>query len=475
MALTAAGLGSGLDIAGMVSQLMAVERQPLAAMAKKEASFQSKLSAFGQIKSSLSSLQTAANALKDAAKFAATKATVGSDAGFTATTAAGAATGNYSVQVQALAMTQRIASNAAVEFVPADGSVEAKTLDIRFGRVTDGSFVAGEVVDGKFVPGEGETKSLSFIGKTIEDLRDAINKADLGVSASLVDNGTAKQLVITGKETGAAQAFSIGGTVGLSFDPAAPTASPTTSSVQASRDAKLTVDGIAITRASNTVANAIDGVTLTLTKETTAAASLAVADDKTGARSAIDAFVKAYNDTHGLLKNLTNYNAATKTAATLTGDSTARSVQNKLRDLVGNALGGLGDTKQLAEIGITFQTDGKLATDGAKLDAALKDPARGVAAFFAGAAGVKGLGETVSEGLKAFIDSDGLLAGRTDGINASIKLIDKQRVAFESRLEGIEKRYRAQFTALDSMVASMTQTSSYLSQQLANLPNYSTR
>lgn len=475
MALTAAGLGSGLDIAGMVSQLMAVERQPLTAMAKKEASFQSKLSAFGQIKSSLSSLQTASNALKDAAKFAATKATVGSDAGFTASTAAGAATGNFAVQVEAIATKQRIASDAAVEFVPTDGSLEAKTLDIRFGQVVDGVFVAGEVVDGTFISGEGETKTLSFTGKTIEDLRDAINKADLGVSASLVDNGTAKQLVITGKETGAAQAFSIGGTVGLSFNPAAPTASSTTSSVQASRDGKLTVDGIAITRASNTIANAIEGVTLTLTKETTAAANLAVTDDKTGARSAIDAFVKAYNDTHGLLKNLTNYNAATKTAATLTGDSTARSVQNKLRDLVGSALGGLGDTKQLAEIGITFQTDGKLATDGAKLDAALKDPVRGVAAFFAGAAGAKGLGETVSEGMKAFIDSDGLLAGRTDGITASIKLIDKQRVAFESRLEGIEKRYRAQFTALDSMVASMTQTSSYLSQQLANLPNYSTR
>lgn len=466
MALSAAGIGSGLDITGMVSQLMTVERMPLAAMAKKEASFQAKLSAFGQIKSSLSSLQTAANALKDTTKFAATKTTVGPDAGFTASSATGATSGNYSVQVEALATTQRIASNAATEFVPADGSVEAKTLDIRFGKV----------VDGVFEPGADETKTLSFTGKTIEELRDAINDADLGVSASLVDNGTARQLVITGKETGAAQAFSIGGTVGLSFDPAAPAASPTTASVQASQDAKLTIDGIAITRPGNTVANAIEGVTLTLTKETTAAASLTVADDKSGARSAIDAFVKAYNDTHTLLKNLTSYNAETRTASALTGDSTARNVQNKLRDLVGGALGGLGDTKQLAQIGITFELDGKLSIDDTKLDAALKDPARGVEAFFAGANGVKGLGETVSEGLKAYIDdNDGLLAGRTDGIKASIKLIDKQRAAFELRLEGIEKRYRAQFTALDTMVASMTQTSSYLSQQLASLPNYSIR
>ena len=107
MALSASGLGSGLDINGLVSQLMAVERQPLTAMARKEASFQAKLSAFGQIKGSLSALQTAANALNDAAKFSATKATVGSDAGFTASTKSGAAAGSYSVQVEQLAKVQK--------------------------------------------------------------------------------------------------------------------------------------------------------------------------------------------------------------------------------------------------------------------------------------------------------------------------------------------------------------------------------
>lgn len=462
MALTASGLGSGLDINSMVSQLMAVERRPLSLMATKEASFQAKVSAFGQIKSSLSSLQTAASALKDAAKFTATKPTVGADSGYTATSASGAAVGSYAVQVEQLATTQRIASNATTQFVPADGSVEPKTLNIQF----------GEMVDGAFAAGAGEAKTLQFTGTSIEDLRDAINKGDLGVSASLIDNGSVKQLVITGKSTGAEQAFSIGGDVGLSFDPAAPTASETTTQVQASQDAKLTIDGIAITRGSNTITNAIDGVTLTLTKKTEAATSLTVAEDGSGARSAIDAFVKAYNDAHTTLKNLTNFNAETKKASTLTGDSTTRGIQNQLRNLVGSALSGLGETTRLSEIGISFQTDGKLAVDSTKLDAALTDPARDVAAFFTGAEGVKGFGEMVSDGLKRYIDSDGMLAGRTEGLNASIKSIGKQREAFEARLTGIESRYTAQFTALDSMVASMTQTSNYLSQQLANLPIY---
>ncbi|MBS0543658.1 MAG: flagellar filament capping protein FliD [Proteobacteria bacterium] len=469
MGLTASGLGSGLDVTGLVSQLMSIERKPLTTLATKEASFQSKLSAFGQVKGSLSALQTAAKALNDPAKFAATKATVGTDAGFSASTGSAAAAGSYAVTVEQLARTQRVATNATASFVPADGRSEPKTLEIRFGKVIDGAFVAGESVDGTFTQGAGETKTLAFKGSTIEELRDAINQGDLGVNASLIDNGTAKQLVISSKSTGAEQAFSIGGTVGLSYDPAAPTASASTYRVQTAQDARVNIDGITVTRSSNTISNAIDGVTLTLAKETTTPGDLTVTADYSGARSAIDAFVKAYNDAQSTLKNLTAYNADTKTAATLTGDSTARGIQNQLRNLVGGVLSGLGDTKRLSDIGLTFDKDGKLAADGSKLDAALKDPARNVAAFFTGDGSVKGLAATVADGLKNYLDSDGLLAGRTDGINASIKAIAKQREALQLRLDNVEKRYTAQFTALDSVISSMTQTSTYLSQQLSRL------
>ncbi|WP_345794818.1 flagellar filament capping protein FliD [Thauera sp. JM12B12] len=472
MALSASGLGSGLDINGLVSQLMAVERQPLTAMARKEASFQAKLSAFGQIKGSLSALQTAANALKDAAKFSATKATVGSDAGFTASTASGAAAGSYSVQVEQLAKVQRVATGASTSFTPTAGTAEAPTtVSITFGKMDGGSFV----------PGEAGAKSIDFTGSTIEELRDAINKGDLGVTASVIDNGTAKQLVVTGKNTGAEQAFQIGGTAGLAYDPGVaidpdnpnlPAGSNTSYVLQASQDARINVDGITVTRGSNTISDVLEGVTLTLTKETTAASSLSVAEDFGGARSAIDAFVKAYNDTQTTLKNLTNYNAETRTAATLTGDSSARSIQSQVRNLVGGALSGLGDTTRLADIGITFDKDGKLSVDSSKLDTALKDPNRDVAAFFTGSGDIKGLAATVSDGLKNFIDTGGLLAGRTEGLNASIKLIGKQREAFEARLESVQKRYQAQFTALDSTIASMTQTSNYLTQQLASLSSF---
>lgn len=458
--LAASGIGSGLDIESLVSQLMTVERQPLTKLATRETSFQAKLSAYGQLKSVLSSLQTAANALKDAAKFSATKATVADSGLFSATSSASASAGTHSVRVDALAKAQRTATSATAEFVPAAGDIT-----VTFGTISGGTFN----------PDSGTAKTLNFAGGSLEDLRDAINDGELGVTASVINNGTVKQLVVTSTETGANQAFSLGGTVGLSYDPA----SVTTSSnpvygVQAAQDASLEVDGIAVTRHTNSISDILEGVTLTLTKaDSGTPTTLTIADDKSGARSAIDAFVKAYNDVNTVIKNLTAYNPDTKSASTLTGDSTARSIQSQLRTALGQGIADLPGVSRLSDLGVAFSTDGSLKVDGTKLDAALADPTKDVSAFFAGTSSVTGFAVSLSVRLDGFIDADGLIAGRTDGINASIKSLGKQRDALNLRLDQIEKRYRAQFSALDSLVASMTQTSTFLTQQLANLPSAS--
>lgn len=455
--LTASGIGSGLDIDGLVSQLMSLEQRPLTVLATKEASYQAKLSAFGQLKAVLTTLQTAANGLKDTAKFSATKATVADASLFSASSTTSASAGSYSVQVDALAKTQRTASSAASEFVPVAGD-----LTITFGSVSGGVFT----------PGSAAPQTLTFAGGTLEELRDAINDGDLGVTASVINNGSVKQLVLTGTDTGADQAFSIGGTVGLNYDPASTTVSTDpVYGVQAAQNALIEVDGIAISRDTNTIDDVIEGVTLTLTKAAPGTpTTVTIADDKSGARSAIDAFVKAYNDLSTAIKTLTAFNADTRTAATLTGDSTARGIQSQLRNVLGESISGLTGANRLSDLGITFKDNGSLTVDSGKLDAALKDPAKNVSAFFAGSEGLTGFAAKLSERLDGFIDSDGLITGRTDGINASIKAIDKQREALSARLEQIEKRYRAQFSALDSLVASMTQTSTFLTQQLANLP-----
>lgn len=458
--LTASGIGSGLDISGLVSQLMSLEQRPLTALATKEASFQAKLSAYGQLKSVLSNFQSAADKLDDSALFAATKASVSTGAAFSATSSTTATAGGYSVEVLALAREQRIATSATSTFAPAAGN-----LTITFGSVSGGVFT----------PGAESPKTLNFTGSTLAEFRDAINEADLGVTASIVNNGSAEQLVLKGASTGAAQAFEISGTTGLTYDPTvAGTSSDSVYRLAAAQDAQVDVDGIVVSRATNTLDDVIDGVTLTLAKaEPGTTSTLTVAADKSGATSAINAFVKAYNDLNTTIKNLTAFNAETRSAATLTGDSTARSIQTQLRTMFGDTLSGLTGANRLSDIGISFARDGTLSVDSSKLATALADDTLDVASFFAGNGTTMGLASRVSERIDGFIGTDGLISGRTDGINSSIKSLDKQREALTRRLEQIEARYLAQFTALDSLVASFTQTSNYLTQQLATLPGAS--
>lgn len=460
MGLSAAGIGSGLDIESLISSLMSLEQRPLVQLQAKESSFQAKLSAYGQIKASLATLQSSASALTKSAKFTATTATVADPAIFTATSGPSATAGNYTVKVNALATTQRTATSATTEFVPAAGD-----LTVTF----------GSVVNGSFVPDGNTPATLNFAGGTLEELRDAINDSDMGVTASVINNGTAKQLVLTSASTGAAQAFSLSGTVGLSYLPTdTTTSSDPVYGVQSAGNASLEVDGIAVTRSKNVIDDVIDGVTLTLKSAPSAATALTVAEDKSGAKSAIEGFVTSFNNLVATIKTLTSYDAEKDTAATLTGDATTRSVQSQIRDLLTTNIDGLPGAARLGDIGITLTSTGTLSIDSEKLQAALSDPAKDVGALFAGTDAVEGLAKRVFDRIDGFLDAGGLLASRTDGINATLKSLSKQEDAFNLRLEKIEARYRAQFTALDTLIASMNQTSTFLAQQLANLPTIQT-
>lgn len=461
--------GSILDIDTLVSGLMTVESRPLTLLANKEASYQAKLSAFGQIKSALSSLQTATTALNTTDKFAATKATVAGE-GFTASSNAGAAAGSYSVDVTQMAKIQRVSTATSSSFVPAAGK-----LTIEFGTVKDDGGTKSFASDAP-----PRTAALEFTGSTLEELRDAINNdATLGIKANIVNNGTTNQLVFSGTKTGANMAFKLtgeGGLADLSYDPATtPATGDKMYSVQGAQDAILKVDGISITRGNNTISDVIDGVTLTLTKEPTGTATslsgtLSIAADQSTAKTAVEAFIKAYNEAQSTLKSLTAYNTETETAATLTGDSTARNIQSQLRNAVTATFGGLGSASTLSQIGISFAKDGTLSLDSTKFNKAMSDPAMDVGALFAGTDKVDGFADAFGKKLTSFLDTEGVLASRTKGIDASIKSLTKQYDAMETRLETMEARYRKQFSSLDTLLSGLSQTSSYLSQQLANLP-----
>lgn len=458
--ISSPGLGSGLDINGIITKLMQVESLPLTAMASKEASYQAKLSAFGSLKGALAGLQTAAQTLKNTSTFTGMSATSSDNSLFSVSATSAATAGSYDIGVTTLAKANSLRTN------------------INYGTDT---FDSGTL---RITIGAGTPTDIALTGtKSLSGIRDAINNASAGVTASIINDGTADRLVLTSDTTGAASAITV--------------AAPTTNNdgtrrladliggnlttTQAATDAVLTVNGISITRASNTISDAIDGVTLKLQKEpsqtlpiTPLTGKLTVAQNTASITSAISAFVKAYNDAMGQIKAMTAYDAANKKASVLTGDSTARSVQSQLSGLLGTSVGGLtGGIARLSDIGVSVQTDGTLAFDSGKLTTALSEKKDVAALFTQTTSGNKGIAVRFGEVLNGILGTSGLIASRTDGINASIKDIQKRGVAFQERLVQIESRYRKQFSALDSLIASMNQTSSYLSQQLANLPGAS--
>ncbi len=687
--LSSPGLGSGLDVNSIVGQLMTLEQRPLLLLNNKEAGQQAKISAYGSLKGALSSFQNSVKTLTNESIFSGVKAATANPDIVTASALSTAAAGSHQIEVLTLAQAQKIKSDA---FASTDTTIGSGTLTIEFGTYnSDGSFTNHPDKLAKAITIEPGQSSLGSI-------RDAINQADVGVSASIVNDGTGNRLVIASSDTGLNNALKItvsdsdgnhtdnAGLSRLAYDASTGGAINMVETV-AAQNATMVIDGINISKPSNTISDALGGVTFNLIKaEPGTTTTLNVARDVSKVQAGAEAFVKAYNELAKTISDVSRYDVANQQASILTGDSTVRAIQTQLRGVLNSFLpGAAGGLNSLSQIGISFQKDGTLQLDNAKLNAVLNDPSKDIAAFFTsktaattppittnlaqtsdnlislinqpanfqpgsfavnitqlatrgeavgstaatlnisslplfenntldlsidgisssitltdgaytadslaaeiqsqinsnatfqtggvsvtvtqnagilsitsnrfgsassveitGGNGVADLfgaptetqgldvagtiggepatgsgkdlsgtgaaaditlrvdgGTTGGRGtvdflqttetpevaslpsigfasrldriLEGMLENDGLLDGRMDGINASIKDIDKQREAFSRRLEDIEKRYRAQFTALDTLIASMTQTSSFLQQQLAGLSATSNR
>lgn len=477
--LSSPGVGSNLDVKTIVSQLMAVEQAPLTALAKKEASYQAKLSAFGSLKSVLSSFQSAAQTLNLSSTYSAVKPSVADTAILSASVSGAATAGSYNIEVKNLAQAQKLTSSS---FAAKDTVVGNGTLTIDIGTYSDAA-----TLPVTFTPKSGSTAKTITIdssNNTLEGVRDAINNANTGISATIINDGSGFRLSLTSKESGTANAVRIGvaesgaaGLARLAYDASTGGTSNLTQNV-AAKDAVIKVDGITITKASNTITDAIQGVTLNLTKETATdvTTKLTLAQDNSTIKTALDNFVKAYNAVNKQITDSTAYNSTTGTASVLTGDATTRSIQAQLRSTLSGAIAGApAGMSVLSDVGISFQKDGTLSLDTAKLDKVLADPLKDVSKLFTKSSdSVVGFGSRVNTLVSSMIfGSDAVLNGRIDGINTSIKGIGSQIQAQNLRLATIEKRYNAQFTALDTAISSMMKTSTFLTQQLSALSNNS--
>ncbi|HEV2538909.1 MAG TPA: flagellar filament capping protein FliD [Frateuria sp.] len=440
--LTAAGVGSGLDVNGLVSQLVAAKRAPQqSAIDSQKASAQTQLSALGQVTAALSALQSSLSSLNDGSAFTVRKTSVGDSTLLSASASSTATTGNYSVNVTQLATALKASSGA---FASDTANLGTGTLTISVGS-------------------QQMSLSIDSTNSSLASIRDAINNAsnNPGVSATIVTGTDGAHLSISSTQTGTANVFKVtssggdGGLAALNYDPNATTGNKL-SVVTAAKDATYTIDGLAGSSSQNTVTTAIDGVTLNLTAVGTT--TVTVANDTTAATTAIGNFVNTYNSFVGIYNSLTQYDPTSGTAGALIGDATLNGIQSTFSKLVGGAVNG----NTLASVGISLQVDGTLQLDSGKLATAMSGGGGTVKAFFSGTGGFAAQFGTPLDG---WIGSSGILGTRTSNINQQLSDLANQQTALDASMAALTARYQAQFNALDAMLAKLNSTSSYLTQQ----------
>ena len=446
--ITSLGSGSGLDLESLVTSLMAVESRPLTALKTKAASYTSKISSLGTLKSKLSALQTAAAAMRTTigktalTTFASFSASVTDTTIASATATTGAVAGNYTLEVQQLARAQRFASSAFSSTTDAIGS-EGDTLTFDFATPD----------------AEGNSRSVTITldssNNSLTGLRNAINKANMGVSATIVSGTDGPQLIFSGQE-GLANEITLSGELATHFG-----------QTVSAQDAKFSINGIAATSSTNAASGILDGVTVNLAKEGTTTLTVA-AEYSTNMTSALNAFITAYNAANSTMTTMGAYDATTKTAGALQGNQVLRDSQTTVRNLLySTTTGGTSAYQTLSDIGVTAGTDGSLTLNSTKLQSALAADPDAVASL------VTKIGESYNTELEKTVGYTGRIKTATDSANTIVKDLEARQEALSLRLETIEKRYRAKFTALDTLISSLNTTSSYLTQQIASLTNSS--
>lgn len=464
MSISSPGLGSGIDVTSLVNSLVAAEGAPKTTrLDQREAGFQFKLTALASLKGALSTFQTALFGLSDLSSFQQRTATSSNDAAFTATADETADVSSYGIEVVRLAEAHKLISNDGY-FASAADTVGAGTL-----RITQGAASFSLSIDA---------------GDTLADLLDAINEAEdnTGVKAAIINvddglGGTESKLVFTSTSTGEDNAITIEvdedandvfndagdlDTSGLSR-----LINANLTELNGALDGQLKVDQQLVSSSNNSFSGVIDGVTIT-GLSVGAGETLDVSLNQGAVRTLVTSFVESYNNLVEVFNELSFFDPGTDTAGALLGDATLRGVQSSLRQSISSQVSGLSISfKSLAEIGITTDTDGQLLLDDEIFDDRLNNNFDDLGQLFASENGLATTLDTIIEG---YIGTSGIIEGKTSGIQSSIDDITDQREALSLRLDALQSRLLSQFTALDTLVSSLTATSSFLTNQLANLP-----
>lgn len=385
------GIGTSIDVNTLVTSLMKVESQPLTLLQNQQTSYQTQLSAVGTLKSALSTFQTAMSGLTSVSNFSAMKASGYDTSVLNATVSGTAPAGSYAVNVTQLAQSQVLATQGQTSSTTAIGSGASTTISFQFGTVSGGSFANGQYTGATYTQNgnlPGGSITINSSNNTLAGIRDAINSANLGVSASIVNDGSGNpyRLVLTSTAGGSnsEMKISVSGDATLqSLLAQDPAGTQNMSEVTTGQNALATVNGIAVQSPTNTLSNVVDGTSFTLSK--TGSTTVTVASDPTAATNAVVNFVKGYNALRISLNSLTNIDTANSANnGPLAGDVSTKALINQITDVLGQAIGN-GAYQSLGSIGVTMGSDGTLSIDNTKLANAIAASPSQVAGLFAGA------------------------------------------------------------------------------------------
>jgi len=451
------GIGSGMDIDAMVGALVAAEKAPKEAqLTRLETATTTKISALGTLRTALSSFQTALKGLNDIKLFENRSAKSSNTDLLTATASKTAQSGTYSVKVEQLATGSKTATKALEGDFTASA---AGTLTVKVGS------------------GEGINVEIEE-GASLTQVKDALNAAlkDSGVSANLLtDPSTGKtRLVMSSSNTGEGKDVSISTSTGLEafeIDTESDATAETGGVLERAQNAKFTIDGLALESATNKVEGAIPDVTLDLVAaDKDKSITVTVAQDQEGVTANIKKFVDAYNNLIKTTNSLTKVTKVGEDGTPLTGglvgDSSVRSILSGIQNELISA-GGSDGVRLLSDLGITTQKDGTLGIDDKKLKTALENNFDAVGSFFTGDTGLM---SRLNNRVDGFNQTGGILAQRVSGLEATTADIKAQREKLELRIESMTARLYSQFNSMDTMVAQLSNTSSWLESTLSSLP-----
>jgi flagellar hook-associated protein 2 len=476
--ISSVGIGSGLDVNSIVSQLVALEKQPLTSLTLKATNVKAQISAFGDIQSQFSALADVASRISVASTWGARNASSSNTSAATVTAAGTASATSFSLDVDQLALSQSVSSGQ----LTAGAAVGAGTLTLRLGTWTGATFApANGTVD---APISDVPITISATDKVV-DIAAKINAANAGVVATSFNDGTGDRLLLRSKDTGIATGFRVqsgdASLQGLVFDPQSSPATGMAAAgipVQYGQDAKARINGLAVTSASNTLTDNIPGVTIKLLATTTTGygggsevkspLTLAISEDVTPAVKNVNDFVTAYNTLNKTLSDLTKYDAATKTAGLFQGDSSVVGLQNVLRSMLGSTSTG-GAYQRLSDAGLELQLDGSLVINTAKLSTTANNGTALQQLFTTNNNDplTNGFALKFRDLAKGVLASGGAVASKATVLQSVLTRNATEQTKVTDHASLFEARIRKQYSALDAQMASLNALNAYVTQQVA--------